>query len=222
MTLAVLSWLVASLICAAAYGLFWLTGPPSLARALIKTGAVGFLAVGLSAAGAHPVLVLALGLSAAGDFALAFIARAATALGIGLFLLAQLAYLVGLFFLWVFAGDLGPLWPRYGAIGAIWLFAIAWYVWLWPGLKAMAAPVALYLIAIAAMASMAMMLDWRGWPAMVGALAFLVSDAVLAAEMFRLAEGDRRRRVTPHIVWWTYYAAQLLIPLGIILVVQAA
>lgn len=213
--------LAASAAFSLAYGFIWLHRPATLWRALIKTGAVAALAAAAAVSGAHPVLALALGLSAAGDFALGFPGRIAMALGILFFLLAQLLYLFAFFMLWIFAGDLAPLWPRYLAIAALWAFAIGWYAWLAPGLKAMAIPVAFYLLAITAMASMAMMQAWIAWPAMLGALSFVASDAVLAAEMFRMAENDPRRPLASHVVWWTYYAAQILIPAGIILAAGA-
>jgi uncharacterized membrane protein YhhN len=74
-----------------------------------------------------------------------------------------------------------------------------------------------YSIAITAMAAMAMWLPWEGWPAMLGAVLFVVSDFVLATELFRLREDDPVRRVTSKIVWWTYVAAQALIVIGILL-----
>ncbi|MCA8886392.1 MAG: hypothetical protein KDA35_07195, partial [Hyphomonadaceae bacterium] len=74
---------------------------------------------------------------------------------------------------------------------------------------------------ITTMAIAAMWLPWIGWPAMLGAVSFLISDLVLASEMFRLPADAPARRWTAPVVWWTYVAAQLLIITGIILVALA-
>jgi uncharacterized membrane protein YhhN len=79
----------------------------------------------------------------------------------------------------------------------------------------------IYAGTISAMAIAAMWLPWVGWPAMIGAVSFLVSDLVLAAELFRLPPDTPARRWTAPIVWWTYAAAQALIICGVINVVQA-
>ncbi len=78
-----------------------------------------------------------------------------------------------------------------------------------------------YAGAIITMAIAAMWLPWIGWPAMLGAISFLISDLVLAAELFRLPTDAPARRLTPPLVWWTYVAAQTLIITGVICVVLA-
>lgn len=77
-----------------------------------------------------------------------------------------------------------------------------------------------YAGAISAMAIAAMWLPWPGWPAMIGAVSFLVSDLVLAAELFRLPGDAPARRWTAPLVWWTYVAAQVLIVVGVLLVAR--
>ncbi len=79
----------------------------------------------------------------------------------------------------------------------------------------------IYAGAISAMAIAAMWLPWVGWPAMIGAISFLVSDLVLAAELFRLPTDAPARRWTAPVVWWTYVAAQVLIVAGVIVVALA-
>lgn len=77
----------------------------------------------------------------------------------------------------------------------------------------------IYAGAICAMAITAMWLPWAGWLAMLGALSFLASDLVLAAELFRLPADASARRWTAPLVWWTYVAAQVLIVAGVIMIV---
>ena len=60
-------------------------------------------------------------------------------------------------------------------------------------------------------------MPWDGWPAMLGAILFVVSDFVLATELFRLPEDAPVRRITAPVVWWTYVGAQALIVTGILL-----
>lgn len=204
---------------ALAYGFHFLDRPRTWVRALVKTAAVGALAAAFWLLRPGP-LVYALALSALGDFALAWDKKWTLPLGILAFMLAQLLYLAMFFGLWLAAGEIGPLWPRYLAMGAIGLFVLAYLAWLWPKLGLMAFGVVPYALAIGAMGMMSFWLDWRAWPAMLGATLFLVSDGVLAAELFRLAPDSPARRITGPVVWWTYVAAQALIAAGIVIAVR--
>ncbi|MGH6951146.1 MAG: lysoplasmalogenase family protein, partial [Vitreimonas sp.] len=136
--------------------------------------------------------------------------------GILSFLIAQLLYLVIFVALWLFSGDNSPLLPRYVAMAAVIAAALGFLVWMGPKLGWMAVAVIPYAIAITAMGAAAMWLPWAGWPAMLGALSFLVSDFVLAAELFRLPADAAVRRITAPVVWWAYAAAQVLIVLGVL------
>ena len=201
---------------AIAYGLFFLNRPPSWARAGVKTL---FLAAWVGAfvyAEAHPLLIIALMASALGDFLLAFDKKIVLPFGILSFLIAQLAYFVIFAALWFFSGDNSPLWPRYVGMAALVLTSLGFLIWMAPKLGWMALGVVPYAIAITAMAVMAMWLPWAGWPAMLGAVSFVVSDFVLATELFRLPPDAPARRITAPVVWWTYAAAQALMVLGIV------
>ena len=139
--------------------------------------------------------------------------------GILSFLLAQLLYVLMFTAVWFFSGDNGPLLPRYIAMSIVIATALTFLVWMAPKLGWMALGVAPYAIAITGMGVAAMWLPWPGWPAMIGALLFLTSDFVLAAELFRLAPDAPVRRITAPVVWWTYAAAQVLIITGIIFLI---
>lgn len=206
---------------AGAYGLAFLDRPPSLARAGVKTAFMAALAGAMIAAGAPFPLVAALIASALGDLFLAFDKKWMLPLGVLSFLAAQLFYLLIFLAVWFFSGDNSPLWPRYLAMGAVAVTAIAFLVWMAPKLGWMALAVVPYAIAISAMAAAAMWVPWPGWPAMLGAASFLVSDFVLAAELFRLPPDSPLRRVTAPVVWWTYVAAQLLIVAGVVSLILA-
>jgi uncharacterized membrane protein YhhN len=207
---------VIGLAAAAAYGLYFLNRPPTLVRAVVKTLFMAAFAAALVGAGAPFPLVAAIVASAFGDFFLAFDKKWLLPLGILSFLVAQLAYLVIFFFSWMFAGDISPLWPRYIAFGLIIATTIAFLIWMAPKLGWMALGVIPYSLAITAMGAAAMWLPWFAWPAMLGAVLFLLSDFVLAAELFRLPPDAPVRRITAPVVWWTYAAAQVLIVWGVI------
>ncbi len=78
-----------------------------------------------------------------------------------------------------------------------------------------------YAALIVQMALMSFWLPWAAWPAMLGALLFIVSDGVLSAEFFRMAPDAPARRITAPIVWWTYAGGQGLIALGLVLGARA-
>lgn len=209
--------LAAGAAAAAAYGVFFLQRPPSLLSAAVKTAFMAALAAAFALADAHPLLLIALMASALGDLALAFDKKALVPFGILSFLIAQLAYCFVFLALWIIAPDGSPLWPRYAAMAAIVVTALGFLIWMAPKLGWFALGVIPYSAAITAMACMAMWLPWAGWPAMLGAVSFLVSDFVLAVELFRLPPEAPVRRITAPVVWWTYAGAQLLIAAGIVL-----
>jgi uncharacterized membrane protein YhhN len=99
--------------------------------------------------------------------------------------------------------------------------SLGFLAWMAPKLGWLALGVVPYAIAITALAVSAVWLPWPGWPTMLGAVSFLVSDLVVSAELFRLPPDAPVRRVTAPVVWWTYAAAQLLIVWGIVAVVFA-
>lgn len=206
---------------AAAYGGYFLERPKTLLRAAVKTAFMAAFAGALVSAGAPMPLVLAVAASAFGDFFLAFDKKWLLPFGILSFLIAQLLYVIIFGAIWFFSGDNSPLLPRYIAMGAVIATAIGFLIWMAPKLGWMALAVVPYALAITLMGVAAMWLPWVGWPAIVGALSFLVSDFVLAAELFRLPPDAPARKLTGPVVWWTYAAAQVLIIWGVINLVQA-
>jgi uncharacterized membrane protein YhhN len=225
MTFEITFWalMAVSAAAAVAYGTYFLDRPRTWARALVKTAFMGAMTGAFVVAGAPFPLVLALAAGAAGDFFLAFENKNGTLpLGIMSFLAAQLLYLLLFFALWFFSGDNSPLWPRYAAMALIIATALAFLIWMGPKLGWMALGVVPYAIAITGMACMAMWMPWAGWPAMIGAISFLVSDFVLAGELFRLPPDAPARRITAPVVWWTYVAAQVLIVWGVVLTAFAS
>lgn len=112
--------------------------------------------------------------------------------------------------------DSRPSLSAFAPLGALLLAAIVLAAWR---RKLGAVPLAamIYAGAISTMAIAAMWLPWVAWPAMLGAVSFLISDLVLAAELFRLPADAPARRWTAPVVWWTYVAAQIGILAGVLL-----
>jgi len=174
-------------------------------RTLVKAAAVGALAVLAYVRGAPTPLVVALILSTLGDAFLAGDPATWLPAGLSAFLLAHGSYI------WLFLQDGGgraalaaePL----RAVGVITAFAagLMMLAWLWRELAAgMRATVAFYALALSAMVATSFTLPKILWPAMVGAVWFMISDALLAAELFK----GLRSRLSGQAVWWLYYAAQ--------------
>ena len=171
------------------------------ARSASKTAAIGALAA--IAAGTGPLwLTLALALSAVGDLLLSRPGDRAFLLGMAAFLAAHLAYLA------LFLDRPATGWPPGPVALVLGPLAAGLLVWLWPGLGAFRLPVLVYAAAILAMGLAALS---RGAPPVrLAAVLFILSDAVLAAERFRLPARSPLRRITAPLIWTTYYAAQAL------------
>ena len=196
-----------SLSAAIAYGAVLTGREASLRRTAVKTIAVAALAVLAFMLHQPWLLVAALGLSALGDAFLSGDAERWLPAGLGAFLLAHVGYI------WLFRTygyGLGVLvaepWRGAGAAAAVFA-GVAMMVWLWRSLGPLRPAVALYAAALALMVVTALTLPLRDWPAMPGAALFLISDAVLSAELFK----GLRTRWSGRAVWATYYAAQGLI-----------
>jgi uncharacterized membrane protein YhhN len=87
--------------------------------------------------------------------------------------------------------------------------AVVMLVVLWPGLAEMRWPVLAYSVVLTAMAITAQRSRFSKLVA-VGALAFFASDTVLALSIFGHPFAGSRA-----LVWITYYAAQVMITLGV-------
>jgi len=150
--------------------------------------------------------------SAAGDALLALPERSFSFIGgLGAFLLAHLAYCI------LFApfaknakGALG--WPRVTLLVALWLAALAMYRVFLPNLHTLAVPVAVYMLALCTMASLAVLARLPSWRVGLGGLAFVASDAMIGIDHFLFPFDG-----SAYAIWFTYAVAQLLIVSGIVL-----
>lgn len=209
-------WLVSAL-SALVYGAFWVLAPVSPLRTVVKIMPVAALALIAYLTGPrHGVALLlpaALGLSALGDGFLAGDPKRWLPLGLASFLIAHLIY-VALF--WSAGGPSGLSEPvRPALIMAAPIGGVGMLAWLWPYLGAMRGAVSAYVAAIVAMLATSLLLPWTAWPVMVGALAFMASDAILSADLFRGARLARSERLSAYAIWALYYGGQAAIALGL-------
>ena len=191
---------------------FWLrfcVHGPSWPKSVIKTAAVALLAVAAGIAGGPIWLVAALALGAVGDFCLSRYGESWFLAGVAAFALAHLAYVV--LFQDVIGHDVALIFTGWRALVALILICfaatMAWF--LWPRTGALRWPVMIYLCIIIAMGFAALALPLVGL-AMFAALLFIVSDAVLATELFLIPQGHGAQKRTPYAVWLTYWGAQAL------------
>jgi uncharacterized membrane protein YhhN len=209
-------WLVSAL-SALVYGAFWVLAPISPLRTVVKILPVAALALIAYLTGPrHGVALLlpaALGLSAVGDGFLAGDPKRWLPLGLASFLIAHLIY-VALF--WSAGRPSGLSEPvRLALIMAAPIGGVGMLAWLWPHLGAMRGAVSAYVAAIVAMLATSLLLPWTAWPVMVGALAFMASDAILSADLFRGARISGSERLSAYAIWALYYGGQAAIALGL-------
>ena len=198
-------WLaLGSATAAVAYGALLVNRPGSVIKTVVKVAAVGLLTALAYLVDAPVLLIVALGLSTVGDAFLAGDGDRWLPAGLATFLFAHLAY-IRLFV--AEGGGIGALmaeqWRAVGVLGAL-AGGLAMMVWLWPGLGRLRPAVVAYAAALAIMTATAFTLPRWLWPAIAGAAAFFLSDAVLSAELFK----GQRNRWTSQAVWWLYYGAQ--------------
>ncbi len=196
-----------SAIASLGYGLWFVRQPISPLRTLVKTAPVAALAVLAYVDGAPAPLIIALILSAAGDAFLAGDKDRWLPIGLGAFLFAHVAYIA--LFLHEGGGRAALIAEPVRNIGVAGAFAagVTMLAFLWNKLGRMRAAVAVYVVAICVMTAATFTLPHRLWPAMAGAAAFTLSDAVLSAELFAGLEAAW----ASYAVWFLYYAAQALI-----------
>jgi uncharacterized membrane protein YhhN len=206
------------------YGLIWALKAPSRPRTVFKTAPVGFLAAASLLLGAPGLLTGGLALSAAGDAFLAVNSRRRLALGLAAFLLAHLAY-IGLFLASEFPSDapgfISPVgaafimaviepWRGLGILATI-VTAVVLGRWLWKDLGGLRWAVAAYIAAIVGMVATAFMLLAPHLIALPGAIAFMASDAILAAQIFKPNTAWAQRGWAKLAVWFLYFGGQVLI-----------
>lgn len=189
------------------YGLALVGRAPSLLRTGVKMVGVAALAVAAALLHGPWVLVAALAACAVGDVFLSRDPKRWLPVGILAFLIGHALY-IALFAAWKDPLlEPGPV--RLTGFAALAALAATLLAFLWKHLGALRPAVVLYVIVITVMTGFSFMLDAAFWPAMVGSVAFLASDAVLAVSLFRGEVLFGSTRITDWTVWFLYCAAQI-------------
>ena len=192
-------------VLAVLYGARFAGAVPSAAKSAVKTGSVAALALGAVAAGAPGLIALGLVLGALGDL---FLSRPGTRVflaGMAAVAAGHLAYAAE----FLVPGAWPPLLPTV----ALLVLALSTEAWLAPRTGALRWPVRGYVAVITLMALAALTLPEGRGLARAGALLFLLSDLLLALELFVLTEGRAKRIAVPGL-WAAYWTGQALILWG--------
>jgi uncharacterized membrane protein YhhN len=199
-------------ICAALYGLVLVHRPPSFLRTVVKTAAVGALALLAYLEGGGPWLAIALALCAVGDAFLAGDPKRWLPFGLAAFLAGHVVYVL------LFWRERGPAaGPAFWAVAPLVVLAAAvMLAQLWRSLGALKPAVVLYVLAIVAMVAASLLLPRLRWPATIGALAFMASDAILSFDLFKGAKLFGSPRLTAWAVWFLYFGGQAMIAWGML------
>lgn len=185
----------------------------STMKTVIKTLSVACLALAAFAAGGPILLVAGLAFCALGDYFLALESKGTFLAGMGAFAIGHLFY-IPLF--WGVGGGLEALGARWWGVAGLIVLAIGMVRLLGPRVGALRLPVFGYIAVILTMGAAALSLPITGGlgPVMLGAVAFILSDLILASEVFVLPESAPQRRYSSLAVWGLYWGGQALIAFG--------
>lgn len=195
-----------SLIAAALFAIFACWRGPSWWKTALKSLPVGALVFAGVANFANPWIVAGLALSLVGDVALSRAGQRAFLIGLIGFAAAHIAYIVHFFGL---ASGTPPLL----AASILVALAASTEVWLKPHTGDMKWAVRIYVVLITLMGLTALAMPARELASM-GALLFIVSDLLLAVQLFRLNEASKLQVPVSILLWVTYALAQVAILVG--------
>ena len=149
------------------------------------------------------LLFVSLLFCAAGDVALELEAGKYFIVGLGLFLIAQIMFIV------TFSKDFKMQRSRIPIIVILAIYALAIAAIMTPSLREMAIPVYCYLVVITLMGIFAVLRGAKNKFTLYGAASFIVSDSIIAINKFMMPVP-----AADYIVMITYYLAILLIVYG--------
>ncbi len=196
-----------SAFLAVLYGAVFAGRDPSWPKTLVKTGSVAALALAALPLGAPGLIVAGLALGALGDFCLSRPGTRAFLAGMGAFAAGHLAYAAE----FLTPGTLPPV----AAMLALLLLALSTELWLAPRTGRLRWPVRAYVVVIVLMALAALTLPEGGRLALAGALLFLLSDLLLALDLFVVTGRGVKRFLAPAL-WAAYWGGQALILAGMV------
>ncbi len=200
--------LIVGLLAAAVYAIWFCHRPPSRLKTTLKAVPMPAFAAAVAVSFGAPMVVLALVLSAVGDIALSRDGTRSFLVGLIGFALAHVVYVI--YFIGLGDGGYSVPWPYLIVLGA---FAMSTEWWLAPHTGDLRWPVRIYVVLIALMAATALNLPMMP-VAIVGAMAFLVSDTLLAVQLFRMAPMAKAQRGVSVALWVLYVGGQFGIVAG--------
>ncbi len=210
------SLILMSFIVAVLYGGGWFPDYGQTITAIFKGSAVGLLAIFVLISTRslnHFILFLALAASVAGDVLLALPIENSFVKGLGAFLVAQVTFII------LYLKNRMPFdemsSARVTAGSLLWAIAGVAIFFLYPHLGELMIPVFVYTAALVGMATAALFSKFPVKLVGLGAILFVISDSVLGARQFLTVP-----EFTGYIVWTTYYLAELLMTLGVMLSVE--
>lgn len=188
----------------------------SIEKSLVKAGSVALLTIGAAVSGGPFLLVLSLGFATVGDW---LISRDRTPNFVGgmvAFALCHITYVI--LMLTQPEAELARLFTHPAPVITILLiiFGVVVAAQLYTRTGTLRWPVVFYIPIILSLGIFVMALPSTPqfiW-AKVGAAVFIVSDFVLSQELFALPDTSRWQKVTPYIVWSTYWVAQLCLTIA--------
>lgn len=205
--------LIISALCfASAYFILFCGKPTSWPRSVVKTLSIALLALAAVVMGGPTLLVIGLLLSAIGDYCLSRDGENIFIIGVGAFAAAHVAY-IALFLNFMSSDPSLIIGDRILASVALGVLGGIMLPILWKRAGQLRVPVMIYVPIIIGMGLSALTLPILtpiGF-ALLGALLFTSSDFILSLELFVLNEKDRVKWSVPHLVWITYWPAQILI-----------
>ena len=194
-------------LAALIYGVFYCYRPQSFGKSVVKTLPMVAWAAAVAVSFGANALVLALGLSAIGDLVLSRDGRRPFLLGLVAFSLVHFAYS------WHFWGLGGGTLSVSLLLPAIVTLGLSTEIWLSPYTGVLRWTVRAYVVLICAMGVAALGLDARPWT-MIGALLFILSDTLLAIQLFRMAPNTKTHHAVSVVLWGFYAVGQFLIIAG--------
>lgn len=198
-------------VAALIYLLRFCHSPASWAKTVVKTLSVAALAFAAWRFGAPGVLVMALGLCALGDYLLSRDTDPSFLAGVAAFAAGHLAYVA--VFLSVPGVSLDHLTTGTGLIftAVLVVYGAVMMLRLYRTAGPLRYAVMGYVPIILAMGLCAYCVPSSGPQRLVlpAALLFMISDTILATELFMLRADHPLRKITPYLIWATYWLAQL-------------
>ncbi|WP_299352105.1 lysoplasmalogenase [uncultured Shimia sp.] len=198
--------LLVGVLAALIYAIVYCYRGPSLAKTTVKSIPLLSFALAGLVTFAYPLVIVALFMSAIGDIALSRDGKNPFFVGLVGFALAHVFYVAH--FWGLSEGVQLSVWAL-----LIMVFAASTEVWLTPFTGDLRWPVRIYVVLISLMGLTALGLPTMPL-ALVGAMAFLASDAILSIQVFRMSEGSAWQVPSSILLWVLYVGGQFAILAG--------